>query len=82
MEDNMKGNISEQMAPFNQTIYYGLQVQSSNQTVLRHVEVTFLWTVVSKISYVGIALLPFSISLIFPTGRELSCKTALHPIVQ
>lgn len=82
MEGNMKGNISEQMAPFNQTIYYGLQVQSSKQTVLRHVEVTFLWTVVSKISYMGIALLPFSISLIFPTARELSCKTALHPIVQ
>lgn len=74
MEGNMKGNTSEQMAPFNQTIYYGLQVQSSNQTVLRHVEVTFLWTVVSKISYVGIALLPFSISLIFQLDVNSAVK--------
>lgn len=42
MEGNMKGNISEQMAPFNQTIYYGLKVQPSKPTVLRHVEVIFL----------------------------------------
>lgn len=65
MEGNMKGNISEQMAPFNQTIYYGLKVQPSKPTVLRHVEVIFLWKIFSKISYLGIALLPFSITIFF-----------------
>lgn len=34
MEGNTKGNTSKQMAPFNQTLYYGLKVQSSKQNVL------------------------------------------------
>lgn len=42
MEGNMKRNISEQMTAFNQTIYYGLNIQSSKPTVLRPVEVIFL----------------------------------------
>lgn len=42
MEGNTKENISEQMAPFKQTIYYGLKVQASKPTVLRHVEVILL----------------------------------------
>lgn len=43
MEGNMNRNISEQMTAFNQTIYYGLNIQSSKPTVLRHVEVFFFF---------------------------------------
>lgn len=44
MEGNMNRNISEQMTAFNQTIYYGLNIQSSKPTVLRHVEIFFFFT--------------------------------------
>lgn len=81
MEGNKKGNISKQMAPFNQSIYYGLKVQSSKPTVLGHVEVIFLWTIFSKISYLGIALLPFSITIFFlatsPQSFQLDVTSAV-----